>query len=83
MRTEEFCVALPVHTLTFEATSQQVEPGNEAAYVRVKHRVPDGTCHRDHNFVRAGRAWTPSVVRSWNCHKSMLCCTALAKNDGA
>ena len=34
MRPGEFRLALPVHTLTFEATYQQAKPGNEAACVR-------------------------------------------------
>jgi hypothetical protein len=58
MRPGEFRLALPVHTLTFEATYQQAKPGNEAACVRscgwVEHRVPDGSLCGEHDLVCAG-----------------------------
>jgi hypothetical protein len=54
MRPGKFRAALPVHTLTFKATSQPAQAGTAAAGVRVEHRVPDGSHYGDHNFVRAG-----------------------------
>jgi hypothetical protein len=56
-------VALPVPTRTFEVTSQQAQPGDEAAGVRVEHRVPDGSRYGNHNLVCAGPAL--SYANSW------------------
>ena len=56
---EGFCQALPVQTLIFQATSQPATPGNEAACVRVAHRVPGGSRHMDCNFVSAGLVGPP------------------------